>query len=127
MIEAAIDVARDIAADDTQMSWIATLEQWMATEVWPGIDLDFEKRFPTIDEQRFWAQAFHSVSQRIYHRNWRPTWGSQDDQTWQVQFITACQLVSLMLTSLVWKVDRQWYPEPKDADGIRPEPIRIQY
>ena len=122
MLEAAIEVGQDIAANDAERSWVQKLQHWHDHEMWPGHDVELEVMFPSVEEQRFWSQAFHSVAQRVYHRKW----GNQEDQTWQVQFITACQFVSLMLTGLVWKVDRNWYPQPLDGEGMRPDPLRIQ-
>ena len=123
MIEGAIEVAKEIAVDEKQLAWIAKLEHWMTNDAWPGIGLNMEERFSETEEQKLWAQAFHTLAQRVYRRQW----GNQDNQTWQVHFITSCHLVSLFLTSLVWKVDRTWYPTPSDPEGIRPDPMRIQF
>jgi hypothetical protein len=123
MLEGAIEVGRENAADEIQRSYVENLQKWVNTEMWPGIEINFEELFPTTEEQRFWSQTFHTLAQRVYHRRW----GNQVDQTWQVHFIAACHLLSLMLCSLVWRAgDRTWFPQPTDVDGIRPDPMRFQ-
>ena len=122
LIEAAIEVARDIATTDTEKTSIVELERWWNKESWPGIDIDLSERFHTTEEFKLWAQAFELLGWRAFRREW----GNHDDDTWQVGFIANCHVISRMLTELVWKEDRMWLPTRGDEDGIRPDPMRIQ-
>ena len=122
MIEAAIEVAREMPSNQKEANYIASLERWWNEESWPGIDIDLHERFDTTDERKFWAQIFETLGWRVFHRKW----GNQDDETWQVGFISSCHVIARMLTGLVWKEDRMWYPVQGDVDGIRPDPMRIK-
>ena len=122
LIEAVIEVARNIATTDGEKASVAELERWWHEESWPGIDIDLDKRFQTTEEYKLWAQAFESLGWRVFHRKW----GKQDNETWQVGFIAHCHVISRMLTELVWKEDRTWWPTQGDKDGMRPDPMRIQ-
>jgi len=122
LLEAAIDVARDLATTEGERNSVANLERWWNEESWPGIDIDLDKHFHTTEEYKLWAQAFESLGWRVFYRKW----GNQDDETWQVGFIASCHVISRMLTELVWKDDRMWFPTQGDADGIRPDPMRIR-
>ena len=116
-IEAAIELASELAESDQQKQFTAKFDSWWKAESYPGIDISLEKLFPTVDEQKFWAQVFECLGWRVYQRRW----GNQENETWQVGFISHCHLISLMLNSLVWQVDRHWYPTPADFDGISPD------
>ncbi len=122
LIEGAIEIASEMCENDEQRQFVAKLVAWWQTESWPGIDIPLEERFPTLEEQKFWGQVFQSFAWRVFQRRW----GNQEDETWQVDFIAECQIISRMLTLLVWRVDRQWYPVRSDIDGIRPDSMRIQ-
>lgn len=122
LIEAAVDVARDFAKTENEKASIAKLERWWKEEAWDGIDIDLTKRFVSTDEYKLWVQTFESLGWRVFHRRW----GKQADDTWQVGFIASCHIISRMLTELVWKEDRTWYPMQGGIDGILPNPMRIQ-
>src|SRR3569832_695846 len=122
LIEGAIELASEMCESEEQKQFVAKLNHWWQTESWPGIDIHLEERFPTTEEQKFWGQVFQSFAWRVFQRRW----GNQQNETWQVDFNAECQIISLMLTRLVWKADRQWYPVRGDIDGIRPDPMRIQ-
>jgi len=122
MIEGAIEVGREIAVSDVQRAWTDKLEHWWNTESWPGIDIHLQESFPEVEQQRFWSQAFHALAWKCFYRRW----GNQENETWQVGFIFGCHAVSLMLASLVWKVDRFWYPRPTDPEGVLPDLMRLQ-
>jgi hypothetical protein len=122
MITAAIEVGREIAVSDSQRAWTDQLESWWNTEAWNGIDINLERVFPEVEQQRFWAQVFDALAWKCFHRRW----GNQENETWQVGFIFGCHAVSLMLTRLVWKVDQHWSPKPTDSDGVLPDLMRLQ-
>lgn len=122
LITGVIEVARDIATTEGEKASIRELDRWWNEEAWPGIDIDLDERFQTTEEFKLWAEAFESLGWRVFHRKW----GNQDNETWQVGFISSCHVIARMLTELVWKEDRMWWPTPGDKDGIRPNPMRIQ-
>lgn len=121
IVEAVIEVAREIATSETEIQSVGKFESWLK-ESHPGRDIEFEKLFQSTEEYKLWAQAFESLAWRVFMRSW----GDQSNETWQVDFITVCHIVSRMLTALVWKEDRMWYPVKGDIDGIRPDPMRIR-
>ena len=121
LVEGAIEVAQDIAVTETEKDSLARLKNWW-DEAWNGIDIDLAERFHTTEEFKLWAQAFESLGWRVFQRKW----GNQADETWQVGFIASCHVISRMLTELVWKEDRMWFPAKGDIEGIRPDPMRIQ-
>ena len=123
LCEAAIDVARDLATTELQIRSVDEFERWWKEDTFPGIDIELAKRFHEADEYKLWSQAFYSLGWRVFNRRW----GNQDDDTWQVGFISSCDVISRMLTELVWKTERGWWPAPEDEDGIRPDPMRIQH
>jgi hypothetical protein len=122
ILEAAIEVARDLANTETETVWITRLEQWLNDHAPPGIGINLTERFKTTEERKFWAQAFESLGWRVFHRKW----GNEADETWQVGFIASCHIISRMLNELIWMDDRMWMPVPGDHDGIRPDPMRIR-
>lgn len=122
LVEGAIEIARDLATTEAEWKSIANLERWWNEESWPGIDIDLAERFHVTEEYKLWAQAFESLGWRVFHRQW----GNQADETWQVGFIGSCHVISRMLTELVWKDDRTWFPTQGDVDGIHPDPMRIR-
>ena len=122
ILEAAIEVARELANTEPEKKSVVELERWWNEESWPGIGIDLDEQFHTTEEYKLWAQAFESLAWRVFHRKW----GNQDDETWQVGFIGSCHVISRMLTELVWKEDRMWWPAQCDTEGIRPDPMRIK-
>ncbi len=122
LFEAAIDVARDLSNTESEKDSVLSMERWWKEEAWPGIDIELEEHFHTTEEFKLWSQAFESLGWFVFHRKW----GNLDDETWQVGFIANCHVIARMLTELVWKVDRTWWPSQGDIDGIRPDPMRIQ-
>ena len=122
LIEAAIEVATELAVTDEERTSVDRLIRWWKEGTFPGIDLDLDRHFQTMAERKLWAQAFETLGWRVFHR----CWGNQENQTWQVGFISHCHVVSRMITSLVWQEDRTWYPANGDEDGMLPDPMRIQ-
>lgn len=122
LINFAIEVGSDLAKNDVERNSVARLKNSWEHEFWNGIDIDLDKYFLTIDERKFWAAVFLAIAWRVYHRQI----GNQNDSTWQVSVISECRMISLMLTHLVWKEERDWYPEDSLAEGARPDPMRLQ-
>lgn len=121
IVEAVIEVAKEIAKSESEIASVTKFESWWNTASYPGCDVELDKLFHSTEEYKLWSQAFQSLAWRVFNR----TWDNQSDESWQVDFISACQLCSRMLTALVWKEDRMWYPEKGDVDGIRPDPMRV--
>jgi hypothetical protein len=121
IMDGALEISAELANNELQTASINRLKNWN-NEAFPGKDIDLEKQFPTVDEQKFWSQVFESLAWRVFHRKW----GNQETQMWQVGFIYCCHQIALMLTGLVWRTDRLWYPEPADTEGVRPDPMRVQ-
>jgi hypothetical protein len=122
LIEAAIELGTELKDHEFQTEFITRLSQWWQKESFPGISFDFEQKFTTLDERKFWAQVFETLAWRVFHRRW----GNQENDTWQVSLITECHVLSTMLMELVWEDERGWYPERGDRDGIRPDPLNLK-
>jgi hypothetical protein len=121
LIEFAIEVGSDLALEQSERDSVARLRNSLEHEFWNGFDIDLDKYFPTIEERKFWAAVFLATAWRVFRRQI----GNQDNSTWQVPVISECRMISLMLTHLVWKEDRGWYPQDFLADGARPDPMRL--
>jgi hypothetical protein len=101
LIEFALQVA---AKQGTGMESVAKLRQFW-DEAFPGINFDLKERFPTLEEQKFWATCFFDVGQRIFLREL----GNQDVETWQVSAITDAHTIARELLSQVQAVDPDWW------------------
>lgn len=122
LIEHALRVGRDLAKTDSEKRSAEKLERWWREESFPGIPIELDKLFTTEEEFKLWAQSFESLAWMVFRREF----GNHNEGTWQVGFISSCHVISRMLTELVWKTDRTWYPESGDTVGIRPDPMKIQ-
>lgn len=89
--------------------FIARLRQFQ-DEAFPGINFDLKGRFPTLDEQKFWATCFFDVGQRIFLRQL----GNQDIDSWQAGAITDAHTIARELLSQVQAADPDWWRQAEN-------------
>ena len=101
LIEFALQVASE---QGSGVELVAKLRHfWDAA--FPGITFDLKERFPTVEQQRFWATCFFDVGQRIFLR----TLGNQDVESWQASAITDAHTIARELLSQVQAADPDWW------------------
>src|SRR5918993_4973566 len=110
LVEFALQVA---AEQGTGVEWVAKLRQFWG-ESFPGINFDLKERFPTLEEQKFWATCFFDVGQRIFLRQL----GNHDVQSWQASAITDAHTIARELLTQVQAADPDWWrqPTPRGAE-----------
>jgi hypothetical protein len=101
LIEFALQVA---AEQGTGIELVAKLRQFW-NEAFPGINFDLKERFPTLEEQKFWATCFFEVGQRIFLRRL----GNQAVESWQASAITDAHTIARELLSQVQAADPDWW------------------
>jgi hypothetical protein len=101
-----VEFALQVGAERPSGSeFVAKLQQFW-DEAFPGINFDLKERFPTLEEQKFWATCFFDLGQRIFLRQI----GNQDADTWQASAITDAHTIARELFSQVQAADPDWWP-----------------
>ncbi|KYF73011.1 hypothetical protein BE15_47205 [Sorangium cellulosum] len=107
----AIEVGSETASTESERASLATLRSFEAN-LWPGVDLDLDEVFPSLDEKKFWARVFFTVGHRIFlHRL-----GNHDVTSWQASTIGDTYVMARMLARAVQEIELGWYPETEAAD-----------
>ena len=111
LLEFGIQVASEgvLAADEPK--WLEKLRQFNDTS-WPGIDLDLDGRFPSIEEKKFWARIYSNVARRIFLRQL----GNHEMTFWQSSAIGDAYLISRILTHAVQQVEAGWHSDSEDVE-----------
>jgi hypothetical protein len=121
-----IDFALEVAAQRPGgVPYAASLRRFHEEQSFPGIGFDLGERFPTIDEQKFWAGVFHDVARRIYLRQL----GNHDVSFWQSSAIGDAYVVARMLTRSVHGEETGWHPATEDtaeAEAYYNGPVNIR-
>lgn len=110
LIAFALQVGGEAARADTERGWVEKLRQF-EEQAWPGIGLDLEERFPSVEEKKFWAQVFHDVAHRIFLRQV----GNHDVTFWQSSAIGDAYVTARMLTRAVQEVENAWHPDTEST------------
>lgn len=104
-LDTLIEFALQVGAERQMGSEFVAKLQRFRDEAFPGINFDLKERFPTLEEQKFWATCFFDVAQRIFLRQL----GNQDVDTWQAGAITDAHTIARELLSQVRAADPNWW------------------
>ena len=112
LITFALEVAVDAASIDEERMYVAKLKDWDEKEHRPGCGFDLQKRFPTVDEKKFWSRCFFNVARSIFRREI----GNQEIQFWQCAAIGDAYITARMLTNVIQKeTGTSWHPDTEDT------------
>jgi hypothetical protein len=111
LIAFALQLGGETARLDAEREWVEKLRQF-EEEAWPGIGFDLDKRFPSVEEKKFWARVFDDVARRIFLRQL----GNHDVTFWQSSAIGDAYVISRMLTRAVQEVELAWHPGTENTE-----------
>jgi hypothetical protein len=106
----AIQVGAEASATEAERGWVEKLRTF-EDQAWPGLGLDLEAQFPTVEEKKYWARVFHDVARRIFLRQL----GNHEVTYWQSSAIGDAYVTARLLTRAVQEVEHAWHPSTENT------------